>query len=338
MPPQRSKIEDVARLAGVSTATVSRVLSRPALVKPDTRERVHRAVQALDYLPSASAQALASGRTHSVGYVVPTLDHTIFSKSTHAMQQVLAQAGIQLLVASHQYDWQAEYDIVMRLQQRRVDALVLVGTDHSPALWRKLKAWPHPVFLTWSCDPRFPSIGFDNHRIGYEAAQYLVSLGHREIAVVTGHTATNDRARARLTGFREGLAAHGIKLPPQRVSEQDFTFEGGAAGLHNALAGKRRPTAIFCGVDVLAAGVVFEAQRLGLGVPDELSVMGVDNQEIAAAIVPSLTTLGLATADLGVVAAHQVIQAIAGKPVPHQSLHTIELIVRESTAALKPKP
>jgi LacI family transcriptional regulator len=328
----RPKIEDVAALAGVSIATVSRVLSRPELVKAETRERVQAAVRSLDYMPSASAQALASGRTHSVGYVVPTLDHAIFSRSTHAMQKELAHAGIQLLVASHEYDLKSELDIVSRLQQRRVDALVLVGTDHNPALWGKLKAWGRPVLLTWSCDPRFPSIGFDNYQVGFQAGQYLMSLGHRRLGMVSGVTQHNDRARARVAGFRDALAQKGVTLPPAWLSEQSFTLQAGADGLRQVMRGKRRPTAIFCGNDLLATGAMFEAQRMGLSVPHDVSIMGVDNQEIAQAIVPTLTTIELAMQDMGVLSAQQTIHAIHGRPVPSQSLLAHALIERESTA------
>jgi len=131
---QRITIQEVARLAGVSTATVSRVLSRPEVVSNQTREQVMTAITQLDYQPDAAARALASGRTHTVGCVIPTLDHAIFARSTQAMQTTLAQAGYQLLVASHEYDPVTEFELVRALQQRGV------------VLWSWLVLTMHPAF------------------------------------------------------------------------------------------------------------------------------------------------------------------------------------------------
>lgn len=329
---QSAKIEDVARDAGVSTATVSRVLSRPHLVRPLTRAAVLRSVQALSYLPSASAQALASGKTNTVGCVVPTLDHAIFSKSTHAMQQHFARHGVQLLIASHEYNPQAEFEIVRRLQQRRVDALVLVGTDHTPKLWRLLKDWQNPVLLSWSCDKRLPSIGFDNFAVGRQAVQYLLSLGHKKIGIVSGFTANNDRARARVGGALEVLQEHGIQVPARWMSEQAFNLNGGALGFKQLMNQKQRPTAIFCGNDLLACGVLLEAQRQGMRVPQELSVIGVDNSELSQSLSPALTTIGLAADQLGTLAAQHIMQAVTHSAVQQQTVLPFELLVRGSTA------
>jgi LacI family transcriptional regulator len=328
-----AKIEDVARDAGVSTATVSRVLSRPHLVKPSTRANVLRSVQSLSYLPSASAQALASGKTHTVGCVVPSLDHAIFSKSTHAMQQYLAQHGIQLLIASHEYDLQAEFEIVRRLQQRRVDALVLVGTDHTAKLWRLLKEWQNPILLSWACDKRLPSIGFDNFEVGRAAADYLVGLGHKKIGIVSGFTANNDRARARVAGALSALQGHGIAVPDRWQTEHAFNLAGGAEAFKKLMSQRNKPTAIFCGNDLLACGVLLEAQRQGLKVPDQLSVIGVDNNELSQSLVPALTTIGLAADLLGKLVAQYILRAIAQANIPRQTVLPFELMVRASTAA-----
>jgi LacI family transcriptional regulator len=233
---QRITIEEVAAEAGVSTATVSRVLSRPELVSAVTRERVISAVRHLDYQPDASARALASGRTHTVGCVIPTLDHAIFASSTQSMQTALASAGYQLLVGSHQYDPATELDVARVLMQRGVDALVLVGTDHSPALWKTLKAWHKPSVLTWSCDARLPSIGFDNQAIGRLAAEHVLALGHRRIGMISGLTAHNDRARSRIDGVRQALLAAGLSLPPRLLTEQVFNLTGGRAGLRTLMS------------------------------------------------------------------------------------------------------
>lgn len=328
---QRITIEEVAREAGVSTATVSRVLSNPGVVRISTREQVMAAVRKLDYQPDAAARALASGRTHTVGCVIPTLDHAIFARSTQAMQTTLAQAGYQLLVASHEYDPVTEFELVRALQQRGVDSLVLVGTDHAPRLWKALSLWRKPTLLTWSCDSRLPSLGFDNADAARMAAEHLLGLGHRRIGVISGLTSHNDRARSRIEGVRQALALADLTLPPSLLSEQAFNLEGGRLGLRKLMSARQPPTAIFCGNDLLAVGAMLEAQRMNLKIPDQLSICGIDNLEISAAINPGLTTVSLPTQDLGRIAAQYMISAISGEVIASQSLLPFELIVRGST-------
>jgi LacI family transcriptional regulator len=331
----RITIEEVARLAGVSTATVSRVLSKPDVVRSNTKEQVMAAVRQLDYQPDAAARALASGRTHTVGCVIPTLDHAIFARSTQAMQTTLAQAGYQLLVASHEYDPATEFEVVRALQQRGVDSLVLVGTDHAPRLWKALSVWRKPTLLTWSCDPRLPSLGFDNAGAARMATQHLLGLGHRRIGVISGLTAHNDRARSRIDGVRQALTQLKLTLPPSLVTEQAFNLEGGRLGLRKLMSARQPPTAIFCGNDLLAVGALLEAQRMNLKVPEHLSICGIDNLEIAEAINPGLTTVSLPTQDLGRIAAQYMLSAISGEVIAAQSLLPFELVVRGSTAVLR---
>jgi LacI family transcriptional regulator len=334
---QRITLEDVARVAGVSTATVSRVLSKPDVVSSSTRERVSSAVRQLDYQPDASARALASGRTHTVGCVVPTLDHAIFASSTQAMQTTLARAGYLLLVASHGYDPQVEFEVARVLQQRGVDALVLVGTDHAPGLWKSLRSWGKPSLLTWSSDPRLPSVGFDNEAAARLATEHLLGLGHRRIGVISGFTVHNDRARSRIEGVRATLKQAGLKLPPSMLTEQAFNFNGGRMGLQMLMSARQPPTAIFCGNDLLANGALLEAHRMGIEVPRQLSICGIDNHDLSAVINPGLTTIHLPTQDLGHITAKNVLSAIAGDAIAQQSLLPFELLVRGSTAPA-PRP
>jgi LacI family transcriptional regulator len=247
------------------------------------------------------------------------------------MQTTLAQAGYQLLVASHEYDPVTEFELVRALQQRGVDALVLVGTDHAPRLWKALSAWRKPTLLTWSCDPRLPSLGFDNEGAAQMAASHLLELGHRYIGVISGLTSHNDRARSRIDGVRKSLTQAGLSLPPTLVTEQAFNLEGGRLGLRKLMASRQKPSAIFCGNDLLAVGALLEAQRMGLNVPSDLSICGIDNLEISEAINPGLTTVSLPTQDLGRIAAQHMLSAISGEIIAAKSLLPFELVVRGST-------
>lgn len=328
----RARIGDVARKAGVSTATVSRALSRPDVVRAGTRERVAAAAAALGYVPDGAARALAMGRTRTVGIIVPTLDHAIFARATQSLQSALADAGLQLLVATHEYSPVVEVSAARAFLERGVDALVLVGTDHSPQLAELLAAERTPVLVTWSFDDRWPSIGFDNRQAGWMAARHLLDLGHREIGVISGLMRHNDRARSRVDGVRAAMTAAGLALAESRISEQPFNLAAGRAGLRALLALSPTPTGIVCGNDLLASGALLEAQSLGRAVPRELSIIGCDNLELAQHLQPGLTTVHLPTIELGRRAGQALVDALSGGTLPDRVELPIELVVRGTTA------
>lgn len=330
---KRSRIEDVALAAGVSTATVSRALSRPERVSQKTRDKVQVQIERLCYVPDAAGRALASGRTQTIGCVIPTLDLAIFARSTHAMQVTLAQSGYQLLVASHNYDLAMELVLIKALMHRGVDALVLVGTEHQAQVWSQIKNWNKPAMLTWSCDDRLPSVGFDNQDIAALATRHLLELGHKNIGMISGHTQYNDRARQRKEGFIAQMTTARFACPQDWVCEQELSISGGRRGLREIWAHPSRPTALVCGNDLLAIGALLEAQEMGLSVPRDLSICGVDNHELAGEIKPGLTTVSLPTSDLGRIAAAQILRILEGEPVPHKSLLPFHLVRRGSTGS-----
>jgi LacI family transcriptional regulator len=327
----KPKLIDVAAAAGVSTATVSRALSDPDKVHPETLARVIEVVQRLGYVPDALGRALASSKTHTIGAIMPTLDHAIFARAIQAMQQTFAQAGYQLLVAAHYYDRDAEAVALRSMLERRIDAVVLVGTDHAPEVWELLKDVQQPVALTWSIHRKFDSIGFDNQKAGRLAAEHLLGLGHQRFAMLSGQLRHNDRARARLAGVRAALAVHGLELPDERVIEQTFSIAAGRVGMQQLLAGREPPTAIIGGNDLLVIGGMVEAQARGLRVPADLSCVGIDDLELAAHMSPALTTVRLPTADLGHQCAVQVLARLAGARGTRRICLPVELVVRHST-------
>lgn len=333
----KATLEDVARLAGVSTATVSRALSRPDLLQDDTLARVQDAVGRLNYVPGGAARALASGRTLTIGAVVPTLDHAIFARAIQAMQTELAASGYQLLIAASDYVPGLELAAVRAMLARGVDALMVVGADHLDETWALLTSAPVPVVLSWSFDDRLPSIGFDNHRAGAMVAEHLLDLGHRAFGVISGHTRANDRARMRVEGVRAALKTRGLELAASSVIETSFALAGGRSGLSELMARANPPTAIICGNDLLAAGALLEAQARGISVPARLSIAGIDNLEIAAHLLPPLTTVHLPTTELGrAVADHLLAHLRSPEPAEARPLRIempIDLVVRRSTGA-----
>lgn len=329
-----AKLADVARVARVSTATVSRALTQPDKVKAATAARIRQTVQALGYVAHGAARALASRRTRTVGAVIPTLDHAIFANTTHALQRTLDEAGYTLLLACHEFDAAAEARLTQALIERGVDGLVLLGTSHHPSVFQMMETHHVPYVLTWALDAsgKHPCVGFDNRAAAIRMTRYLLELGHREFAMISGITEGNERAGERLEGVREALAAAGISLRSERVVEKPYTLPAGREGLREVLSALPHATAVVCGNDVLAIGALAECQSAGLAVPQQVSVTGFDDLEMAAVVSPGLTTVHFPTAELGTHAAQNLLARLAGRAAPARTELPVELVVRGSAA------
>ena len=333
-PARAAKLADVARLARVSTATVSRALTCPGKVKPATAARIQLAVQSLGYVTHGAARALASRRTHTIGAVIPTLDNAIFAHTVHALQKALDDAGYTLLLASHEFDPEVEARVTRALVERGVDGLVLLGATHHPSVLPMLNAQQLPYVLTWALDASgsHPCVGFDNRAAAVRITQHLLDLGHREFAMISGVTAGNERAAERLEGVRQALAARGIALSSGRVVEKPYTLSAGREGLREVLRAGTPPSAVLCGNDVLAIGALAECHDAGLEVPRQISVTGFDDLEVAAVVTPALTTVHFPTAELGAYAAQHLLARLSGRAFEMCTELPVELVVRGSTA------
>lgn len=200
-------IDDVARLAGVSTATVSRALNRPESVSESLRKKVAAAVARLGYVPHAGARALMLRRSGTVGAVFPTVDNAIFATAIDALQRRLAQSDIQLLIATSGYDVISEMRQAINLVTRGADALALCGLCQHPDLLRfmQLRSLPCVHVMVHEPDGKYISVGFDNSAAIAQATKYLIDLGHRDIAMLAGVTQNNDRAMQRVEGVRRTM-------------------------------------------------------------------------------------------------------------------------------------
>lgn len=338
--PPLPTIGDVARRAKVSTATVSRVVNAPDSVRSALRVRVQAAIAQLGYVPHAGARTLKSRRTGTVGAIFPTVDNAIFAKAIDALQHRLAEAGHQLLIATSDYDPTTEESQALNLLTCGADALLLCGTGQRPSLLSRLKARALPVLhvMSWPPPPGLACLGFDNERAMHQVVRYLLDLGHRRIAMLAGITRDNDRAAARLRGVRQALAAAGLALPPERVVERRYSLAAAREGLQRLMAVSPPPTAVVCGNDVLAFGALFEAERLGLAVPRELSVTGFDDLELASHFQPALTTVHVPADVMWRGAADHVLALLRGEAPPPVSEIEVSLVVRTSTGPAPEAP
>ncbi|MGE6607296.1 LacI family DNA-binding transcriptional regulator [Halomonas sp. NPDC076908] len=333
---QHALLADVAREAGVSTASVSRVLNRAPHVSSQLRVRVEAAVDKLGYVPHGSARALASSRIGAIGALVPTLDNPIFSTGINRLEQRLKHHDYRLLIATYRYDLDDELEALNTLIQQGVDGLVLIGHDHRPSALTTLKRRRLPFLTCWHSidDPNWPSIGFDNTAPAQTLAEHLLSLGHRQLAVVSAPVESNDRARGRLQGFLQAAEQAGCAIPPERVVTVAYGIAEGFQAFETLMRLETPPTAILCGNDILAFGVMLAAQRAGVRIPDDLSVTGFDDLPQARFMTPALTTVAVPAADIGYQVADALVARIAGETLPHRQLLDAPLVIRDSTGPL----
>ncbi len=334
-PTALPTIEAVAAAAGVSTATVSRALNRPDAVREPLRRRVEAAVAALGYVPNAGARSMMLRRSGTIGAIFPTVDNAIFAKAIDALQRRLSEAGQQLLIATCDYDSDAEMRQAVNLVSHGADALALCGTGQRPALLEFLRQRGLPCVHVMSLcdDPALTSVGFDNAGAMAQAVRYLLDLGHRRIAMLAGITRDNDRAAARVRGVSDALQAAGIALPANRLVERKYGIAAARDGFRELMAVRSAPTAIVCGNDVLAFGALLEAQRMGIDVPKALSIIGFDDLELANQLQPALTTIRVPAEELWRAAADRLLDALRGEPVPRHTEIEVALVVRGSTGA-----
>ncbi|WP_024511658.1 LacI family DNA-binding transcriptional regulator [Bradyrhizobium sp. ARR65] len=336
----RVKIEDVARQAGVSPATVSRVLNHPQIVRPELRERVARAIASLSYTRDSAARALKSGRMRTIGAIVPTLGLSIFAEGVEALQNRLSENGYTLFIANSQYDQRRELQEMQSLIERGIDGIVLVGGSHAPELRALIEQARVPVITTYVSKAQggIPAIGIDNQRATRELTQYLLDLGHLQFGAIANVPPANDRSRARLHGIQKALADAGISLQQSQIIRTDYSLAQGRSALRQLMNDHPDTTAVICTTDMLAIGAMAEARKIGLTVPQQLSIAGFDDVELSAQVDPPLTTIGVPAAEIGRGAADYLINAIEGLPIPKTVQLPFRLIMRASTAPPRSRP
>lgn len=334
-------VADVAHAAGVSTATVSRALNLPGSVRPALRAKVLAAVDRLGYVAHAGARALTLRRSGTVGVVVPTIDNAIFASGLQAFQRRMAEAGHLVLLAFSDYDPDQEAAQAQALLARGVDALALTGTSQRPELMALIRQRGLPWVHTGSfpAPPGAACVGFRNRPAMARAVQYLLDLGHSEFAMLAGVTADNERATERVAGARDALAAVGRKLKRGAVEESRYALQPAREATRRLLQLQPRPTALLCGNDVLAFGALLEAQALGVEVPNELSVVGFDDLDLARQWRPALTTVHVPTEAMWTRAANYLLGRLDGSITQAQQHEIeVELVVRASTARAPTTP
>lgn len=343
-PPRRSQprgravsLADVAQLAGVSTSTVSRALSRSELISDVTQARVRAAAERLGYVANGSARALAMRRTLTIGAIVPRYGTSSFPTMVQALEGTLAANGFTLLLSAPAHESAREPGILRILLERGVDGVALLGADQTPQTFTTLAAHRIPFVMMWALGSAAGDcVGFDETAAAAIVIDHLAGFGHRSIGFIGGHTVDNERARNRYRGILEALARRGMVLCPEANIRTSYGFRQGCEAMQQIIRAKAPVSAVVCGNDYLAAGALAALDRAGIRVPHQLSVASFNDNEFASYLHPALTTVRLPIAEIGERAGLTLVARLLGTNLPEPGALPVNLLVRESTGPATP--
>jgi LacI family transcriptional regulator, repressor for deo operon, udp, cdd, tsx, nupC, and nupG len=329
------RIADVAKLANVSTATVSRVISNSGTVKKETAEKVMEAVKKLNYQPNVLARQLRRSETKTILVVVPDITNTFFSEVLRGIESVAIQIGYQVLLGDARNNAESEASYLTILGQKKADGLILLTARSNQKLLEEISQ-DYPVVL--ACEyyegSRLPTVSIDNVSSARKATEYLISLNHKRIGHISGPLNVVV-GRDRCKGFHQAMAQHGLSVDPSLVQEGEFSFESGFNLMMKFLALEDFPTAIFAGNDEMAMGAVKAVKSKGFKVPEDFSVVGFDDIKFASIFEPALTTVAQPTFDMGQKAMELLLKIINGEELEkNQFILPDKLIVRDSCKEL----
>ncbi|MGU7773779.1 LacI family DNA-binding transcriptional regulator [Burkholderia sp. MR1-5-21] len=327
-------LRDVAKFAGVSSATVSRMINRPEAVSDELRARITAAISHLGWVPHAAARALATQRTGTIGAVFPTVSNEHFATAIQELQEALESAGYTLLLGCSQYDVNREYNQVRNMLERGVDAVVLVGESHHPDLYPLLDQRDVPFVntFTYRKGSEHLCVGVDNHKAFFDFTTYLLDLGHRRFAMLSQTVDSNDRAWARREGVRDALAERGLGISAAHMVEGFWGVGVGRQLFSQVMNTPQPPTVIICGNGSFAIGAMLEAIRSGYDIPRELSLVGFDDFELMSELPIPITTVRVPSAEIGRTAASMILTELSGERRPTSVECDAEIVIRASSA------
>lgn len=322
------KIRDVAKEAGLSIATVSRVVNGATNVSQPTRERVLKACAKLDYVPNPAARALSTNKSRTIAAIIPTIEHSVFAKYIAAIEQALSERNYSLVMAISNADEIEELKAAKKLLGMGAEAFILTGAAHSDELYNMFerRSVPHVLTSIWDLRNTSATIGYDNTALAAQAVEFLAARGHARIAVIHGPLAQSDRTQARKTGALSASQEH----PALDFFETTLNVAGGKHAVHKLLRSGRQYTAILCFSDVLALGTYFALAQAGFRIPDDISVMGFDNLDWSEHVVPPLTTINLPARRMGYEVASQLVRHLENSEPIVPTLLSGQIIERRS--------
>jgi LacI family repressor for deo operon, udp, cdd, tsx, nupC, and nupG len=330
-------MKDVAEMAGVSTATVSRALMNPEKVSAPTRQKVEQAVLAVGYSPHALARNIKRNESRTILVIVPDICDPFFADVIQGIERTAAENGYLVLIGDCAQQNQQEKTFINLIITKQIDGMLLLGSnlpfDASKEEQRNLP--PMVMANEFAPELELPTVHIDNLTAAFEAVNYLQQLGHQRIACVAGPEKM-PLCQYRLQGYIQALRRNNVAVDSQYITRGDFTYDAGAQALTTLMALPSPPTAIFCHSDVMAIGVLSQAKKMGLRIPQDLSIIGFDDIKLCQYCDPPLTTVAQPRLQIGQQAMLLLLEQLQGHSVQSGSrLLESELIIRGSTSAPK---
>lgn len=331
-----STMADVAKEAQVSVATVSRLLNNLGSVSPETAERVYAAISKLSYEPNLLARNLRKNESRVILLLAPNVTNPYYAHILSGIGDAAAGLGYSALIFTTADDLSREREGLEMLKKHRADGAILMASNLG-CDWLLEYADSYPVVQCSEFDPKvdIPHVSIDNYKAAVQTMDYLISLGHSRIAMVSSENQYFSTS-LRLRGYRDSLVSHGIEVREDYIAyaSQDYSFTSGKDRTRDLLSVKHRPTAIFCISDTLALGAITAAREMGYRVPEDVTVIGFDDVDDTTKFHPYITTVSQPCYELGKQSMQLLFSLMSqAKDVPHQVILPHQLIVRESSSA-----
>lgn len=327
-------IDDVVRLSGVSKSTVSRVINNYPHIAPDKRERVLKVMEEIGYTPNVSAQKLRGLAGKTIGVIVPRIVNPFFSYLVDSIEKEGYKRGYQTVIFQSNENREREIDFLNLLQRKQVDGVIMTAYENDwDTIKKYLKYGPIVLCNEYLSEPIVPIVKVDQFTASYEGVKHLLDQGYRKIAYCTGGLFDDSgKYKDRNLGYEKALTQAGIEINPSWLFIKRHTIEDGRKVLQEIYQMQERPDAIFTGSDEVAAGIIMEARKAGLRIPEELAVIGFDDQPLAEMLMPELTTIKQPVSEIGCTAMELIINRLEGKEA-EDKIYTLpfQLVVRKST-------
>lgn len=311
-------IHDIAKKANVSIATVSRVINQTKDVSTELKERVYLAIEESGFKPNALARGLVTKKTNMIGIIVPDISNPIFGTLTKGINSVCQKNGYALMMCESGGVQERELELIDLLSAKRIDGLLFAGVDVNNDLVTRMKAEDFPVLLVTQeasgGDGLLPTVAHDNIQAVYDAVNFLITNGHRRIALIMGSRNDYSSGKKRLIGYRKALEEHGIEVPESYIEYGDFSFDSGYRCMKTIYEENHDlPTAVMACNDLMAMGAIRFLRSANFRVPDDMSVMGFDDLQLLAYFTPELSTVRISYYEEGKRVAKDLFQLLRGK-------------------------
>ncbi|WP_337098723.1 catabolite control protein A [Paenibacillus sp. YIM B09110] len=330
-------IYDVAREAGVSMATVSRVVNNNPNVKPATRKKVYEAIERLGYRPNAVARGLASKKTTTVGVVIPDISNALYAEVARGIEDIANMYHYNIILANADKKKDKEIRVINTLLEKQVDGLLFLGAPVTEEHLQAFKTANVPIVLCATTDEsgQVPSVDINHENAAFDAVMSLVGKGHKRIAMISGTLQDPANGYARFQGYKRALEASGIPYDDSLVRIGNYRYESGADAMKYFIELSERPTAVFSATDEMAIGAIHAIQDAGLKVPNDFSVISVDNSRMASMVRPQLTAVAQPMYDIGAVSMRLLTKLMKKENVEQsQVVLPHEIVVRQSVGGI----